>query len=883
MRQSREALVARIPSVALTAPTLRKDIETNNTNTMATETQGFSDSGGQSPTPAKFSRYRSVRKAASTNAQGLAPLNTAIPPMPTHRSTPATASQEHFDIASSRPITITKSMSRYRRHKPPTPSSTDVPLLPMTTEHAVPRREPATTVHDDYPPRRSSKEPERMDATKPWGRLRLNTRGKESMGGNEDTSSDAELSERERDRQAAMARLTGGCIESPATPLGRPRPATRGRAATDREFHQVADNLRHHDSAEGRCHSHQEPKRKSFKDAMKFPRAKDKVRNRSPADSGAEVNTPGLFPGIDAPVSAVNAGERGVLVQYKKDCLKLSVSPSTSAHDILVSAARRLSEIDPCRFILLESFTAQGLERPLRQYECVRDVMNSWAHDAENTLIIVPAPSVYALDFLAAQNVPKTPPMDATFHIYYSQKPRKWDKRYLTIRSDGQIVLSKKEMTKEQTNVCHLSDFDIYSPTSSFLAQKLKPPKKICYAIKSQQKASMFLTTENFIHFFATNDKSIADGWYRAVQNWRSWYLVNKLGAGQTESTDEPAQAEPAQTRSFKPLLASIDTNLEEETSAERARARQTSLRSGSSRGHDATPSSFPMSLASATEPETATAQTQSLGDSPFSASGLLGRTYTLRQKAMKEREDREKREAEALFNQGLVGSCTATATTVPRQRSHPGSRTNSITSAQFQAQQPESDSLLKRSHSLKQGGQQSKPLVDLTPVYQEPPQHTRKGRGVAVDTGGPLIDAATGPSSELAGGIVVPPAKTWRRPTVTGPGPAFPNPPPEPQSSSEAQVRTRNRSNTARSHRHGHYNAATTIPVTPISPLDLGSSQEQVSAFVPNSLLARTGTASTGVPIGHGVATGDRNATKPMLDVTPQSPFAEGSLLRGL
>ncbi|KAL6234861.1 hypothetical protein BDW75DRAFT_155234 [Aspergillus navahoensis] len=854
---------------------------------MTTETQEFSGTGGQGPIPAKFSRYRSVRKAASTNAQGLAPLNTAIPPVPMSHSTPATAFQEYPDIASCQSTTIKKSMSRYRRQKPPTPNLTDAPALPMTTEHAVPRTQPATAIYDDYPPRRPSEEPQRMDATKLRGRLtdaaRLDTSGKGLFGGNGDTSSDTELSERERDRQAAMARLTGGCIESPATPLSHQRPATRGRAATNREVQRMADNLHHKDSAEGRRHSHHEPKRKSFKDAMKFSRAKDKARNGSPAYGGAEAIAPGLFPGIDAPVSAVNAGERRVLVQYKKDCLELSVSPSTSAYDILISASRRISEIDPPRFILMESFTAQGLERPLRQYECVRDVMNSWAHDAENTLIIVPAPSVYALDFLAAQNVPKTPPVDATFHIYYSQKPRKWDKRYLTIRSDGQIVLSKKEMTKDQTNVCHLSDFDIYSPTSSFLAKKVKPPKKICYAIKSQQKASMFLTTENFVHFFTTNDKLIADGWYRAVQNWRSWYLVNKLGAGQAENNDEPAQAEPAQPRSSKPLLASIDSNVEEETSAGRPRARQTSLRRGPFREYGPPHSSFPKSLASATEPETATAQIQSSESSPFSASGLLGRTYTLRQKAMKEREDREKREAEVLFNQGLIGSSIATAATVPHQRSHPGSRTNSITSAQFQAQQSESESLLKRSHSIKQGGQQPKPLVDLTPVYQEPPQHTRKGRGAAIDTGGPLIDAARGPSNELAGDIAIPPAKTWRRPTVTGPGPALPTPPPEPQSGTEAQVRTRNRSNTARSHRHGHYNTATTTPVTPTSPPDLGSYQEPVSAFVPNSLLARTGTAGTGVPIGHGVATGDRNAMKPMLDVKPQSPFAEGSLLRGL
>ncbi|KAL4882195.1 hypothetical protein BJY04DRAFT_50108 [Aspergillus karnatakaensis] len=837
---------------------------------MATKMQDYTGVGGQGPAPAKFSRYRSVRKAASTRQEGMAPLNTSVPPVPTHQSATAAVSQDPLDWNSGTNTTIKKSMSRYRRQKPSTPNATDAPLpplLPRSPEQYAPRTQP-TIADDDSPSPRPSNDFNRADVTKPRGRfmnaMRLDTRAK-GLFGSGNTSSDTEQEERERDRQAAMDRLTGGCSASPVGPLDHQRPATRGRAATDREVPRVQKTRLESEDA-GRRHSHNEPKRKSFKDAMKISRPKEKAKV-SPSDERANANTAALFPGIDAPVSAVNAGERRVTVQYKKEYLKLSVSPSTSALDILVSASTKIPEIDPPRFILMESFTAQGLERPIRRYECVRDVMNSWAHDAENTLIVVPAPSIEALTFLDDQSVPPKQPADATFHIYYSQKPRKWDKRFLTIRSDGQIVLQKKEMAKEQTNVCHLSDFDIYSPTSTFLSNRVKPPKKICYAIKSQQKSSMFLSTENFIHFFATNDKSTAEGWYRAVQTWRSWYMVHTLGAGQAESSEVPEPSisripeEPPQLRQFKPLIATIETHgaeEKEEASLERSGSRQvSSSRRAPSREHGPPPSSFPKSLA--IEPETSS--TQSGDESPFAAAGLLGRTYTLRQKAMKEREDREKRENETLFNQGLVSATTAT---VHRQYSvsRPGSRTNSITSAQ---PPPDLDSLLKRSQSVQQG----KPLVDLTPVYQEPPQHTRKGKGITLETSGPLIDGATG--IEPAGGIAIPPAKTWRRPTA----------PPEP--SIDTEVRTRNRSNTARS-ASSRYRHPTATPTSPASPADLGLSQE---AFVPNSLLARTGTGGLppgpGVPIGHGVATGDRNATKPMLDMTPQSPFAEGSLLRGL
>ena len=84
-------------------------------------------------------------------------------------------------------------------------------------------------------------------------------------------------------------------------------------------------------------------------------------------------------PAFDAPVSAVNAGERRVKVIYDQKLISLSVTPLTTPMEIICSASDRLAEsIDPNNTLLLESFKQLGLERPLRRYEHVRDVLNSW-------------------------------------------------------------------------------------------------------------------------------------------------------------------------------------------------------------------------------------------------------------------------------------------------------------------------------------------------------------------------------------------------------------------------------------------------------------------------------------------------------------------------
>lgn len=273
-------------------------------------------------------------------------------------------------------------------------------------------------------------------------------------------------------------------------------------------------------------------------------------------------------PNFDAPVSAVNSGERRVSVQCKASSITLPINPSTTSKDILNSAALVMSEpIDAQTAVLVECFSQLGLERPLRRYERIRDVMNSWDSDTQHHLVIMEASEVAARD-LHVGDVPAKQPPGMAVQIYVSQKPGKWDKRWLKLWDNGQVSVSKHESAIDCINICHLSDFDLYTPTGKQI-KKLKPPKKLCLALKSQQKASMFLNGANFVHFLCTKDKEIADRWYHGVHSWRSWYLVSMLGEGQRNqaepimghqtdprpSTGNSTESRPYVLGSFKPLL----------------------------------------------------------------------------------------------------------------------------------------------------------------------------------------------------------------------------------------------------------------------------------------------------------------------------------------
>lgn len=182
--------------------------------------------------------------------------------------------------------------------------------------------------------------------------------------------------------------------------------------------------------------------------------------------------------------------------------------------------------------VVTESYSKLGLERRIRRYERVRDVLNSWDRDTQNALVLQHS-DTKDVD-LQATNVPEVP-TSATAYMYHSTKTGKWLKKHVTLLSSGQIFTSKKLgakiSDKDTEKICHLSDFDIYSVTPQHSRKIIKPPKKYCYAVKSQQKTTMWQSTDGFVHFFSTDSENAAQEWYSAVQEWRSWYLLHKKGS----------------------------------------------------------------------------------------------------------------------------------------------------------------------------------------------------------------------------------------------------------------------------------------------------------------------------------------------------------------
>ena len=674
------------------------------------------------------------------------------------------------------------------------------------------------------------------------------------------------------------------------------------------------------------------------------PRPKTSHAPQTPSSPKEETIRPGgggVVPGTDAPISAVNHGVRRVMIECGKSRIRLPISPDTTPIQLIRSASTVLSEpIDPRASLLMETFTKASVERPLRMYEHVRDVMNSWDNDDQHNLVIIPS-TPDGDNELYASFASKTEPKGGSWELHYSNKRGKWDKRHIKLRRDGQLVYEKG---KTEINICHLSDFDIYTPIPRMVKTKVKPPKKYCYGVKSQQKSSIFENNTNFIHMFCTNDQKAANGFYRAVHTWRSWYLVDVMGeggkngkAGTTKGLNGTASTTSKKDSKMSAGEAKIHgRNLSEDS--------HYILGSFNDLGID--PSSFrysnePMSQQLGQQPsQSYRHRRRSSADSDAPLGIAFPEAVAAAAAAQKERDSTQAMHARKISQrmaekssppvsypahmiQPSQDSSTGSGSAPPRTSASQTSDSSEAFSAtgllgkEYNARKEALNSNgvgghLKRADSIHSSRSQSqvyrrnsvasadhpsaprrdsgrvppKPLIDLTPQYKEPPQFSKKGHGYkpkVIGEGG-LIDAVP-QNTNIEDAIKIPRATTWKRPvTSAGPGTAassgrykgWPQHAP-PSSASPSPPPAPHAYDRTKSLRgHGAPLSHQHYQQSSLRSPNVGAG----APFTGDGLLAKSKGGWGSGSKGHGVLSGNM-AKGPMVDLGEGSKFAEGSLLR--
>ncbi|CBQ68695.1 conserved hypothetical protein [Sporisorium reilianum SRZ2] len=168
-------------------------------------------------------------------------------------------------------------------------------------------------------------------------------------------------------------------------------------------------------------------------------------------------------------------------------------------------------------WVVFDCSAQLGIERPLREYEMITDVVNVRAHPNTGYFLIK---RTELSPYLSIRSVPSSSPALAGW-VYVQDRKKKWNKRWLELRDHG-LYHAKNEKGKDETPICQISTFDVYLVDSS----AIKMPKANGFALRSQDPITMFEKPEqDYMHYFCLTDPAAHRDWVRAILNARTYIL----------------------------------------------------------------------------------------------------------------------------------------------------------------------------------------------------------------------------------------------------------------------------------------------------------------------------------------------------------------------
>ncbi|GAA6022638.1 hypothetical protein JCM11491_001146 [Sporobolomyces phaffii] len=193
---------------------------------------------------------------------------------------------------------------------------------------------------------------------------------------------------------------------------------------------------------------------------------------------------------------------------------------------------------------LWEVWQSMGLERPVREYELLNDVIKSF--DGDSAVFVLRRSTLWPVLSTHARINPVARKMGP---VQLEVKKGKWSKRFLELK-DGALSHSKSEKGKDSTTLCQVSNSSVFfvdEPT----VLRLKAPKPFVFALKSRLTRANFEEVSQYCNFVSVKSEEELTNWITGITEAGNQQLRQREQAilGTTPSLPSPPLLADPSTR----------------------------------------------------------------------------------------------------------------------------------------------------------------------------------------------------------------------------------------------------------------------------------------------------------------------------------------------
>ncbi|KAJ3415679.1 hypothetical protein HDV05_004357 [Chytridiales sp. JEL 0842] len=246
-----------------------------------------------------------------------------------------------------------------------------------------------------------------------------------------------------------------------------------------------------------------------------------------------------------------------------------------TSEDVIMDLLKHHNIPSDPSWTLFELCNDLGIERPLRDWEIVTDVMLAWdtaISDPSKTNAVVLKKYKFRSTLGPASLTSKFPKMQG--YVQLELKPGKWVKKYCMLKQDSIYYYSMAGLMGE-TLLCKLNGFDVFvaNPEDSKLSSKR--PTKHCFALRSTQRFAIFENKDEYVTFGCVNSQEKLNDWILAIRlaKSESTFLENPSMFDKYEYLPAREELAKEKEKANKPFSTTLLTrskkpNHQKETSA---------------------------------------------------------------------------------------------------------------------------------------------------------------------------------------------------------------------------------------------------------------------------------------------------------------------------
>ncbi|KAL1916202.1 uncharacterized protein VTP21DRAFT_5819 [Calcarisporiella thermophila] len=167
--------------------------------------------------------------------------------------------------------------------------------------------------------------------------------------------------------------------------------------------------------------------------------------------------------------------------------------------------------IDPSEeWAVFEEANDWGMERAVREWEIVTDIVGTWDIESTNRLVVVRYPY---RDTLTVSSVLGNSYPQLFGWLYVEIRKGKWQKRFVHWREDC-LYYSKDNKGANETFLCSIKTYDVYTVKQPVR----KAPTKFLFALKSQERSRHFENSDDYLHMLCAEHMEKMKDWVLSIR-----------------------------------------------------------------------------------------------------------------------------------------------------------------------------------------------------------------------------------------------------------------------------------------------------------------------------------------------------------------------------